>query len=111
MMRRRIGTVLAVVMVAVGTSSCASVKRDRCYLAETRYMTIKQVFEQTGSYQRAAQAMEDSGWSHCEKNSFRLRLREDFDMNDKQFDAVFAEMEPERRKLDFNPGRVEKVTK
>lgn len=102
----RWGAWLLVVGMLTGTG-CATVRRDRCYLAETRYLAIKAIFEQTGSYQRAAQAMNDEGWSHCEINQFRYRLRKDLEMDDEEFREVFGASEPNREYLDFNPGRVE----
>ncbi|CAN5453521.1 hypothetical protein BH09SUM1_BH09SUM1_06620 [soil metagenome] len=90
---------------------CATVKRDRCYLPENRYIAMKAIFEQTGSYQRAAQAMEDEEWSHCEINTFRYRLRQDLHMDDPQFDSLFLDTEPSHKGLGVNPGRVERAIK
>lgn len=99
-----LATLIAIVAL---TGSCATIRRDRCYLAETRYMAMRAIFEQTGSYQRAAQAMNDEGWAHCEINQFRYRLRKDLGMDADDFDALFVTAEPNRKFLDFNPGRVE----
>lgn len=106
---RRILACLILAAVAAGASSCATIRRDRCYLAETRYLGMKRIFEQTGSYQRVAQAMKDEQWADCEINSFRYRLRNDLGLTGKDFDALVAEIEPDAEKLDFNPGRVERV--
>jgi len=111
MRARQRAAILGIIILTVAATGCRAVRRDRCYLAETRYISMKALFESTGSYQRAAQAMEDAQWSHCEKNTFRLRLREDLDMNEPEFDQLFQEVEPSRKELDFNPGRVEKVVK
>ena len=100
---------LVLLAVAAAASSCATVRRDRCYLGETRYLGMKAIFEQTGSYQRVAQAMKDEQWADCEINSFRYRLRNDLGLNGKDFDALVTEIEPDAKKLDFNPGRVERV--
>lgn len=99
-------TVILILMLVLHTG-CATIRRDRCYLAETRYLVMRALFESTGSYQRVAQAMQDEGWSHCEVNTFRYRLRKDLQMDGPDFDALFVEVEPVRSSLDFNPGRVE----
>lgn len=72
-------------------------------------MAMKAIFEQTASYQRAAQAMKDEGWAHCEINQFRYRLRKDLNLLDAQYDTIFRDSEPPRDELDFNPGRVERA--
>ncbi len=108
-MLRRIAAALFLAALVAGVSSCATFRRDRCYLAETRYMLMKSLFEQTGSYQRAAQAMNDEGWAHCEINQFRYRLRKDLLIDGPEYDALFPEYEPARAELDFNPGRVERA--
>jgi hypothetical protein len=95
--------------MALTLTGCVAVKRDRCYLAETRYIPMRQLFEETGSYQRVAQALNDEGWAHCEINSFRYRLREELQMEGEEFDELFITAEPNRRFLDFNPGRVEAI--
>ncbi|MCC7392971.1 hypothetical protein IT571_11515 [Candidatus Sumerlaeota bacterium] len=99
---------LTIILVA---SSCARFKRDRCYVEETRYMEMKAIFEQTGSYQRMAQAMKDQGWAHCEINQARYRLRKDLELDDAEAEVIFNEQEPSRSGLDFNPGRVEHLPK
>lgn len=70
-------------------------------------MSMKALFEQTGSYQRVAQTLNDEGWAHCEINQFRYRLRKDLGLEDPEFDDLFVVAEPPRGALDFNPGRVE----
>ncbi|MCC6546469.1 hypothetical protein IT570_04810 [Candidatus Sumerlaeota bacterium] len=108
----RFRTLLVLTLIsACALSSCARVKRDRCYLEETRYMEMRAIFEQTSSYQRVAQAMKDEGWAHCEVNQFRYRLRKDLLLDEPEFDALFASEEPPRSELDFNPGRVEHLPK
>lgn len=102
---------MALLVATVLGSGCASVKRDRCYLPELRYRAMNVIFEQTGSYQRVAQAMKDEGWAHCEINTFRYRLRKDLDLVGAEYDDLFAEMEPPRKLLEYNPGRVEKTPK
>ena len=102
---------LSLTLLAGTTTSCAWYRRDRCYLEETRYMSVRAIFEQTGSYQRAAQAMEDEEWSHCEINQFRYRLRKDLELEGPEFEQLLATEEPIRGELDFNPGRVEHVAK
>lgn len=109
-LRPLFATILLLAAVAA-TSSCATIRRDRCYLGETRYLGMKAIFEQTGSYQRVAQAMKDEQWADCEINSFRYRLRNDLGLAGKDFDALVAEIEPNSKQLDFNPGRVERVPK
>jgi hypothetical protein len=98
---------LSVLLLLATTVGCATVRRDRCYLAETRFIAMKSIFKQTGSYQRVAQAMNDEGWAHCEINQFRYRLRKDLALEESQFDELFETAEPNREMLDFNPGRVE----
>lgn len=106
---KRIATWMLLMAMVAGTSSCAIVRRDRCYLAETRYLAMRAIFESTGSYQRVAQAMDDEQWSHCEINTFRYRLRKDLMMDSKEYDILFQEYEPSRQRLDVNPGRVERA--
>lgn len=108
-MHRRLLILLIVGTLVPLSVSCARYRRDRCYLAETRYMIAKDLFEQTGSYQRVAQAMDDEGWAHCEINQFRYRLRKDLKMDGEEYDALFATYEPNRESIDFNPGRVERA--
>ena len=96
-----------ILLLAIAVASCAAFRRDRCYLAETRYMAMKSLFEQTGSYQRVAQALNDEDWAHCEINQFRYRLRKDLGLEGPEYDELFVEAEPPRGALDFNPGRVE----
>jgi hypothetical protein len=103
---RLINLAAMLAILALG-SGCATIRRDRCYLAETRYMAIRAIFEQTGSFQRAAQAMNDEGWAHCEINQFRYRLRKDLGLDEPEFQELFLGAEPNRKYLDFNPGRVE----
>lgn len=98
---------ILLLLIVVAASSCARYRRDRCYLAETRYMAMKALYEQTGSYQRVAQTLQDEQWAHCEVNQFRYRLRKDLGLEGAEFDDLFASAEPSRRSLDFNPGRVE----
>ena len=100
---------LALVVLVTSLSSCAAIRRDRCYLAETRYLGMKAIFEQTGSYQRVAQAMNDEQWATCEINEFRYRLRKDLGLEGEEFRALVTEQEPPREELEFNPGRVEGV--
>lgn len=102
-------SLFAVLALAVSASSCAVVRRDRCYVSTPRYFAMRAIFESTGSYQRVAQAMDDEGWAHCEINHFRYRLRKDLGLDDPEFDYLFTEYEPSRKTLDFNPGRVEDV--
>lgn len=103
-------SLLLTIIIFGALTSCASIRRDRCYLSETRYLQMKQVFETTGSYQRAAQAMNNWGWAHCEINQFRYRLRKDLELDAPEYDFLFdGNYEPSRNDLDFNPGRVEKV--
>lgn len=104
---RKIVKMLVMLVVASALASCAAARRDRCYLPETRYMGMKFIFTETGSYQRAAQAMKDEQWATCEVNEFRRRLRADLGLQGPEFDELFEEHEPNRRQLDFNPGRVE----
>jgi hypothetical protein len=44
------------------------------------YLRMKQNFIETGSLQRAEQLMKDEGWTACERNEFRYRLRKDLDL-------------------------------
>jgi hypothetical protein len=60
--------------VSVFALGCASKNPDRCYLTGTRYVAMRTIFEQTGSYQRVAQAMKDEGWAECEVRSKQLPL-------------------------------------
>lgn len=107
---RRIASLALTTITAISLlAGCAALKRDRCYLAETRYMAMRAIFEETGSYQRAAQAMDDAQWSHCEVNTFRYRLRKDLGLADREYDPLFVEREPSRKGLGYNPGRVEKA--
>lgn len=105
---RPITTILLAIALTLLTSSCSWISRDRCYVEETRYMAMKAIFEQTGSYQRAAQAMKDDGWAHCEVNTFRYRLRKDLGLEGPEFDELYPALEPARGELDFNPGQVGK---
>ncbi len=88
-------------------SSCATYRNDRCYMAEVQYIAMRELFEETGSYQRVGQAMKDAAWAHCEINQFRYRLRKELGLDDSQYDVLFVMEEPNRNQLDFNPGRVE----
>lgn len=106
---RRFALLLLLVLLPVLTASCAILRRDRCYLAETRYIAMRNVFEQTGSYQRVAQAMDDEQWATCEINQFRYRLRKDLGMAQPEYDRLFFELEPAEPATEFEPGRVEKA--
>ncbi len=93
--------------VAVLGTSCATIRRDRCFIAEQRYMAMRAIFEETGSYQRVAQAMNDEGWAHCEINQFRYRLRKDLGIEGEEYDELFVTYEPDHKTIDYNPGVVE----
>jgi len=96
------------VALAVLYAGCATKTPDRCYLTGTRYVAMRTIFEQTGSYQRAAQAMKDEGWAQCEINAFRYRLRKDLNLETEEFRQLLDTAEPPAGTLDFNPGSVEK---
>lgn len=97
-------TVLACAVSLAG--GCALWRRDRCYLHQWRYDSMKAVFEETGSYQRVAQAMADEGWARCEVNTFRYSLRKDLGLEGPEYDELFETEEPEPRSLDFHPGYI-----
>jgi hypothetical protein len=106
---RRCFLLSCLLLTMLTLASCATIRRDRCYLAETRYMRMRAIFQQTNSFQRVAQAMEDEQWARCEVNSFRYRLRKDLGLEDEQFNALMADLEPAHEQLDFYPGTVERV--
>lgn len=43
---------------------------------------MKQLYLETGSYQRVEQAMEDLQWAGCEKRQFRYQLEKDLYLDD-----------------------------
>lgn len=101
--------ILALALVAASSVGCASWKRDRCYLAETRYMLMRDLFIETNSYQQVAQSMKADQWSRCEVNTFRYRLRKDLELEGEEFKQLTAELEPNRSEIEFHPGRVERT--
>ena len=94
-------------LLVVGASGCATFRQDRCFLEQWRYTSMKVLFEETGSYQRVAQAMNDEGWALCEINSFRYQLREELGLVGPTYDRLFVEYEPYEGQLDFRPGHVQ----
>lgn len=98
---------LTILLCAISLlGGCALWRRDRCYLHQSRYDSMKALFEETGSYQRVAQAMKDEGWARCEVNTLRYSLRKDLGLEGPGYDELFETEEPDPRALGFAPGHL-----
>ncbi|MBI5153609.1 hypothetical protein HZA57_00090 [Candidatus Poribacteria bacterium] len=73
-------------------TSCARKEGDKCYLPMDRYRAMKDVFEESGSIQRAEQAMEENQWAACERNQFRYMLAKDLDIEGLQAEVEIDDL-------------------
>lgn len=104
-LRRLLSLIILASFLTLG-SSCSYIQNNRCFLAETRYMAMRDVFEGTGSYQRTIQEMNEAGWARCEINQFRYRLRKELGLDSDQYDNLFLLTDPDPKNLDDYPGVV-----
>lgn len=110
-MHRTLSSTLALLAAVALLSSCFSLRSGRCYLAETRYLAIKQIFIETGSYQRAVQAMRDDQWSDCEIDQFRYRMRKELGLEGPDFQRLQngeALRKEQLDRLDLNAGNADR---
>lgn len=84
---------LALGAAALMAGGCA--RADRCYVDDLRYQRMRTLFEQTGSYQRVADAMRDESWALCEQNQFRYQLTQDLFLKPEDLAVVPPGSDPE----------------
>ena len=89
---RTVSALLALVLLLGGTTACSWYSTNRCYLPIGRYRAMKQLYLETGSYQRVEQAMEDLEWSGCERRQFRDQLAKDLYLDDLSEDVQIDEL-------------------
>ncbi|MCB2155022.1 hypothetical protein KQI84_09050 [bacterium] len=89
---RILATILVLTLAAGSMSACSWYSTNRCYLSIGRYRAMKQLYLETGSYQRVEQAMEDLQWAACERRQFRYQLQKDLYLDDLSEEVATEEL-------------------
>ena len=76
----RAALVVMALLPLLAAAGCSIYRNDRCYVDDTRYGAMRQVFMQTGSVELVRQQMEDLQWARCEKNEVLYRISKEFEV-------------------------------
>lgn len=71
------GIVLLPIAAGVG---CSIYRKDRCYVDETKYEPMRQIFIEAGAIEMVKREMARLQWSRCEQNEVLYRIRKEFEV-------------------------------
>ena len=55
--------------------SCSWYQDERCWIGDTRFLAVQQLYDKTGSLDIVIQTLNDKGWKKCEVNEAVYRLK------------------------------------
>lgn len=64
----------------LGATACSIYRNDKCWVDDTRYASMRDVFVQTGSMDLVRSQMDALEWARCEKNEVAYRLSQEFEI-------------------------------
>ena len=68
----RTGLILIIFLISL---SCSWHQEERCWIADTRFLAVQQLYDQTGSLDVVIQTLNDKDWKQCEINEAVYRLK------------------------------------
>ena len=86
--------IAALLFLASLLASCAAhgldPATDRCYLSLARYEPLRDLYEETGSWQVVEQVMDEEKWAPCERNQMRYWLAKSLYLDELAGEAALA---------------------
>jgi hypothetical protein len=73
-------TAAALILGLVAVSGCGIYRRDKCYVDDTRYTQMRDIFVESGSIELVKRRMDELQWMRCEKNEVLYRLKKEFEV-------------------------------